>query len=153
MFGHIKYWVAKHPIFSTLGFLVLGAIGWNLSARPAERNDEPLYTVAQGPLTISVTTTGSVQSKENVILKSELEGNNTIIWVVDEGKTVKAGDLLLEFDASDIDQKRKEQEVTVISAQSAMDIAKEKLDITKDDGDTALIDAKIELELAELDLR
>ncbi|MGN0827503.1 MAG: efflux RND transporter periplasmic adaptor subunit [Kiritimatiellia bacterium] len=153
MFGHIKYWVTKHPILSTLGFLVLGAIGWNLSARPAERNDEPLYTVAQGPLTISVTTTGSVQSKENVILKSELEGNNTIIWVVDEGKTVKAGDLLLEFDASDIDQKRKEQEVTVISAQSAMDIAKEKLDITKDDGDTALIDAKIELELAELDLR
>lgn len=153
MFGWLKQLVMSRPKSLALVVLAVATLWWFAGRGTEDNRDEPLYTVARGPLTISVSTTGSVQSKDNVILKSELEGNNTVIWVVEEGKTVNAGDLLLEFDASDIDQKRKEQEVTVISTQSAMDIAKEKLDITRDDGDTALIDAKIELELAELALR
>ena len=70
--------------------------------RPKDNQDltTPTFTIAEGPLTIGITSSGSIQSRDKVTLRSELEGNNTIIWVIDEGVNVKAGDLLLEFDSA-----------------------------------------------------
>ena len=62
--------------------------------------DVPTFAVTEGPLTIGITSSGTIQSRDKVVLKSELEGNNVVIWVIDEGVNVKAGDLLLEFDSA-----------------------------------------------------
>ncbi len=71
-----------------------------LSERSGGDSDLPTFTVAEGPLTIGITCAGSVQSRDKIVLRSELEGKNTILYVVDDGVTVKAGDLLVEFDAA-----------------------------------------------------
>ena len=62
--------------------------------RPRDDGNQkvPTFTVAEGPLTIGITSSGSIQSRDKITLRSELEGNNTIIWVIDEGVNVKAGD-------------------------------------------------------------
>ena len=79
--------------------------------------DVPTFTVAEGPLTIGITSSGTIQSRDKVVLKSELEGNNVVIWVIDEGVNVKAGDLLLEFDSAALVNKRNEQEITVATTE------------------------------------
>ena len=93
--------------------------------QPANNEDQttPTFTVAEGPLTIGITSSGSIQSRDKITLRSELEGNNTIIWVVDEGVNVKAGDLLLEFDSAALVTKRNDQEINDILRLSRTGVA------------------------------
>lgn len=112
----------------------------------------PTFTVAEGPLTIGITSSGSIQSKDKVTLKSELEGHNTVIWVVEEGVNVKAGDLLVEFDAAALVDKRNEQEITVATTEGNLIIAEEKLEVTKGDCDANLLEREVTLTLAKMAL-
>ncbi len=149
----LKTLASDKRIWAACAALVIGLLVVQFFIRDKkDKGSIPLYTAESGPLTIAVTTSGSVQSRDKEVLISELEGNNTIMWVVDEGKTVKAGDLLLEFDASDLDNRRKEQEVTVINTLSNMEVTRERLEINKADGDAALLDAEVTLKLAEMDM-
>jgi len=112
----------------------------------------PTFSVQKGPLMIAVTSGGAIQSRDKVVISSELEGNNTVIWVIDEGTNVQTGDLLLEFDASDLSDKRNEQEIVVANADANLVIAEEKLGITKGDCDAALLDREVDLTLAKMAL-
>ncbi|MCL1919796.1 MAG: HlyD family efflux transporter periplasmic adaptor subunit [Kiritimatiellaeota bacterium] len=128
--------------------IVLAVVFW--TRKP---NDEtvPTAKVKEGPLSISVTSSGSIQSRDKVILTSELEGNNTVIWVVDEGVRVAAGDLLLEFNSSDLLEKHKEQEIVVANAETAVIVTDERLGIVKGDCEAALLDAEVEQKLAKME--
>lgn len=136
------------------GLILLALVGTALlaarhSRKAAEEDVVPTARVQKGPLTISVTAAGSIQSRDKICLSSELEGNNTVIWVIDEGATVKTGDLLLEFNASDLEEKAKEQEVTVVNTESGMIIAREKLAITQSENDSLILDRQSDLAEAE----
>ena len=117
-----------------------------------EEATTPTFTIAEGPLTIGITSSGSIQSKDKVTLKSELEGNNTVIWVVEEGVNVKEGDLLLEFDSAALVDKRNEQEITVATTEGNLIISEEKLEVTKGDCDANLLEREVDLTLAKMAL-
>ncbi len=123
-----------------------------LRGRKPKEPPVPVFEVQEGPLTISVTSGGSLQSRDKVVIASELEGNNTVIWVIDEGTNVQTGDLLLEFDASDLIEKRNEQEIVVANAESSLSISKEKLGITEGDCEALTIDQEVNLMLAKMAL-
>lgn len=42
-------------------------------------SEQPVFTVEKGPLTISVTEAGTIRPREQVILKSEVEGQTVIL--------------------------------------------------------------------------
>ncbi len=140
----------KKLIFAGLVAAVL--LGAWLVTRGGGKKSEPVpvFAVQQGPLTIAVTSAGSIQSRDKVVISSELEGNNTVIWVIDEGTNVQSGDLLLEFDASDLVEKRNEQEIAVANAEANLIIAQEKLGITEGDCEAALLDREVDLMLAKM---
>ena len=118
-------------------FVLLAALllFWMLGGTDDADETTPVFTVAEGPLTIGITASGSVQSRDKVVLRSELEGRNTILWVVEDGVTVKAGDLLVEFDAASLIEKRNDQEITANTAHGNLIIAEERLEVTKGDCD------------------
>ena len=120
--------------------------------RPKDDGNQkvPTFTIAEGPLTIGITSSGSIQSRDKVTLRSELEGNNTIIWVIDEGVNVKAGDLLLEFDSAALVTKRNDQEITAATAEGNLIISEEKLEVTKGDCDANLLEREVALTLAKM---
>jgi len=148
----VKQGKKKKKIF----WLVIGAVALMIASwiflRGGNQSEEeiPLFAVRKGPLTISVTSGGSIQSRDKVIIQSELEGNNTVIWVIDEGTNVQAGDLLLEFDANDLLDKRKEQEVVVANAEAAVIFSEEKLSITEGDCEAAMLDRETDKMLAKM---
>ncbi len=123
-----------------------------LRGKSAKEEDVPAFAVVEGSLTIGITSSGAIQSRDKVVLKSELEGNNTVIWVVDEGVNVKAGDLLLEFDSAALVDKRNEQEITVATTEGNLIIAEEKLEVTKGDCDANLLEREVDLTLAKMNL-
>ena len=145
--GKTKKWV-----LASLSGLAVIALFVALSGRSKKEEPIPVFAVQEGPLTISVTSGGSIQSRDKVVISSELEGVNTVIWVIDEGTNVQSGDLLLEFDASDLIEKRNEQEIVVANAESSLTIAKEKLGITAGDCEALTIDREVDLMLAKMAL-
>ncbi|MCA9448459.1 MAG: HlyD family efflux transporter periplasmic adaptor subunit [Candidatus Omnitrophica bacterium] len=108
--------------------------------------NEPFFEVKTGPLTISVSESGTIQAKEMVILKSEVEGRSTILSLVPEGTEVKKGDLLVELDASSMVDQSIAQKIAVQNATAAYVRARENLAVVENQ-------AKSDVELAELNLQ
>jgi len=84
----IKNW----PAVSFSGIVVLALITWGLisllSGKDAQSSVQN-YTVKEGPLKISITGTGTIQPKEKIIVKNEIEGSTAITYLVEEGIKVK----------------------------------------------------------------
>lgn len=120
--------------------------------KSGENGTDPLFKVVEGPLTIGITASGSVQSRDKVVLRSELEGKNTILYVVEDGVTVKNGDLLVEFDAASLVEKRNDQEITANTTHGNLIIAEEKLEVTKGDCEANLLEREVALDLAKMAL-
>jgi HlyD family secretion protein len=138
-------WIAAVALTALLVF-------WMLGGTDDADETTPVFTVAEGPLTIGITASGSVQSRDKVVLRSELEGRNTILWVVEDGVTVKAGDLLVEFDAASLIEKRNDQEITANTAHGNLIIAEERLEVTKGDCDANQLEREVTLDLAKMAL-
>jgi len=125
---------------------------WLFGGGDAADDTTPVFTVTEGPLTIGITASGSVQSRDKVILRSELEGRNTILWVVEDGVNVKTGDLLVEFDAAALVEKRNDQEITANTAHGNLIIAEERLGVTKGECEGNLLEREVTLDLAKMEL-
>lgn len=115
-------------------------------------SDIPTFQVQQGPLTISVTESGTVRPREQIILKSEVEGQTSIIYLIEEGKEVKKGDLLVELDSSSMMDTRINQQIMVYNAEAAFINARETLEVVKNQAKADIDKATLDLEFAKQDL-
>lgn len=145
-----KYITKKWLLIGSVAFCVV--LGFALLRKGHGQQEDAIPTIKaqRGPLTISVTSSGSIQSRDKVTITSELEGNNTVIWVIDEGTPVKGGDLLLEFNSSDLCEKYKEQEIVVANAEASLIISQEKLGITQNENESILLDREVDISLAKM---
>lgn len=109
--------------------------------------------VKRGPLTISLRRTGVIHHRNKIIVRSKLEGKSTVIWLIDEGEYVEAGDLLLEMDPTEYKQKKEAQDIAVIRMKAWLVNAEGVLALKKNEAREAIEDAKLDIALAELDLR
>ncbi len=112
----------------------------------------PTFPVARGPLTISVTESGTITAKDQVVIKSQVEGRATIIYLVEEGQHVNEGDLLVELDSSGLQTDLVEQEIKVQNAISAHVQAQEVLAATRLQAQADLSQAELDHEFAKQDL-
>ena len=112
----------------------------------------PLTTVQRGPLEITVSASGTIQNREQVVIKNEVEGRTTILWLVEEGKQVEKGDLLVELDASDLREKKTSQQMSVMNAEAAFVRAREDLAVTRNKAESDVAKAKLDYEFAQQDL-
>ncbi len=110
------------------------------------------FVAKRGPLTISVLESGTIKSREQIIIKNECEGRSQIIRLVPEGTRVKKGDLLFELDASQTEDERIDQEIDVQNTYAAFIDANETLAVVKNQVESDLELAKLTLEFAKQDL-
>ena len=101
--------------------------------------------VQRGPLTIDLAEDGEIKPSEQLILKSEVEGRHSIIYIIPEGSVVHKGDLLVELDVATVVDERINQEIAVTNAASALEMKREDLEIARNQ-------AASDIELAEQDL-
>lgn len=141
----------------TLTLALVGGLAWFAIARsglmsPEEGEELGGAPVQRGALRISVIERGNLKAADAVVLKSEIEGNTTILYLIPEGTQVKEGDLVCELDATQQIDRRVAQEITMRNAEAAFVKAKQNYEIQKSQNDSDIKRAEQALNFAELDL-
>lgn len=108
--------------------------------------------VKRGPLEVSITERGSLDSAANVSLISKVEGSTTIIRIVEEGTSAKEGEVLVELDSSKWRDSETQQRIVVEQAEASLKQKVEALEIQKTQNDSDIAAAVLKSELAILDL-
>jgi HlyD family secretion protein len=74
--------------------------------------------VTRGPLIITVTEDGSLESSANVDVSCELAGGGTIIWIVRDGSMVEAGQELVRLNQATIEDQLNAQKIVYEKARA-----------------------------------
>ena len=105
--------------------LIVAAIGggayWRINHSKSSKKVNLIFATAErGTFIHEVNGKGSAESAKNVDVASQVEGSATIIYLIPEGSDVKKGELLVELDSSDIDEKLDSQVVTTNSSRATL---------------------------------
>ncbi|MCC7012014.1 MAG: efflux RND transporter periplasmic adaptor subunit [Planctomycetes bacterium] len=141
-----------------IAIAVLGVGGWYVTQKTDLLRAEKAVSiegamVQRGPLRISVVERGNLKAADAVSLKSEIEGNASILFLVPEGTTVNEGDLVCELDVTALIDKRFQQEISVRNAEAGYVKAKQNYEIQKSQNESDIKKAEQKLVFAESDLR
>ena len=131
------------------GLLLLAACGDKEAAPGA---DPKLFVVKRGDLPITVTENAELQAQRETIIRSEIEGQATIIWIVPEGTQVAVGDKLVELDVSELVEKRATQAINVTDAEALWQLSQEDHRILAKDLTTKRRTAESNLTIAQMEL-
>jgi HlyD family secretion protein len=119
----------------------------------ATGNNGSTYQVAREDLVITVVEGGNLKAQKSVNIECEVEGQSTIVFLMAEGSYVKEGDLLVELDSSDLEERFTQQEISYESAKASKIQAEENLKIQKSQNESDIKSAELNLEFAEKDLK
>lgn len=114
--------------------------------------EQLVFEAKQGPLTISVSESGTIKSREQIILKNEVEGRTTILFLIPEGTKVKKGELLVELDASKLEDGKVDQEIRVQNAEAEYIRYRENLEVAKNQAQSDIDKAELKFRFAKEDL-
>lgn len=132
------------------------AVAWGATRGGWFRGNEELElagaTVRRGDLLISELVRGNLEAKDSIVLRSEIERETTILFLVEEGTRVKEGDLVAELDVSELADREVAQEIEVKSAEAQFTKAREQYEIQEIQNETDMAQVRLDLELAEMDL-
>lgn len=138
------------------GLAASGALLWRETFFPARKDQTQLVfeTVKRGPLEITLTERGSLESANNVVLTCQVRGagGTSILKIVDEGQRVKKDQVLVELDSSRLRNAAAVQQIIVEKAVATLKNAEKNFEIQKTQNDSDVAAAKLKLDLARLDL-
>jgi len=107
--------------------------------------------VEKRTLVISVVQRGNLASKDAVSVKSEIEGQATILSLIEEGKIVEPGDLLVELDVADLRDRRVAQDIALQNAEASFVKARAQFEIQESQNKSDIEAADRKLLFAEKD--
>ena len=141
------------PAILVVAVLAAGGLGtaW-LRAGGDGASHGPVTEVRRGNLTISVTESGTLRHRDQRIVSNEVEGRTTILWIIDEGTEVEEGDLLVELDSSDLEDRLVEREISVQNARAAFIRAEQDLAVTHSRTESEIEEQALRYRFAKLDL-
>jgi HlyD family secretion protein len=107
--------------------------------------------VERKTLVISVVQAGNLAAKDSVSVKSEVEGQTTILSLIAEGTFVKPGDLLAELDVSELRERKVAQEISVQNAEASYVKARAQFEIQESQNQSDIEAAERKLLFAKKD--
>lgn len=163
--GRIGRWLSTHYRWIATGTLAAGllAYGWTTDWFPSSNSVSVAslvtYEVKPKDLPVTVIERGSLDSQVNLQVHCEVDDvrsdgiNGTpIVWVITNGSSVSKGDLICELDASAIRAELDEQILGTEESRSLHIQAEANLENQVIQNQTAEDKAKLDVELARLEL-
>jgi len=132
--------------------VILFVSGQIFKGKSGESTNGPTYQVKRGPLTISFVESGTIKARDQIIIKNEVEGRTSVISLIPEGTRVKKGDLLVELDASSLEDEKIDQEIRVQNAEASYIGSKENLAVVENQAKSDVDLAKLNFEFAKQDM-
>jgi HlyD family secretion protein len=136
----------------SIGLLALTMAAGCRDESGASGSRPDLYTVARGDLRITVREAGDLRALRETRIRSDVEGQSTLIFLVPEGTRVKQGDKLAELDASSLIDRRSNQRITVERAKAALVNAQQNVEILEKELLAEAASARSKLEIAQIAL-
>ena len=140
-------------------FFVVIAITLLMTGGSSNNNNQQMGTfiVREGDLTISVTESGSLKARNAVDIKSEVEGQATIISIVKEGTYIKPEDvnnkILVELDSSGVRERLTQQEITFANTKSSYTDANQAYLIQQKQNESDISQGQLDRQFALIDLQ
>ncbi len=110
------------------------------------------YKVTRGDLRISVVESGNLKAKKSVEIECDVEGRATIVYLIPEGTFVKEGELLVELDSSDLEERLTTQEISYESAKASLVQAEENLKIQDSQNTSDILAGELAVRFAQNEL-
>lgn len=133
----------------------VGALSWSkFSPRDEEPTNLVFEPVKKGPLEISITERGNLESANNVTLVCMVEGEagTGILKISEEGTLVKKDEVLVELDRSKLTNDATAQQIVVEQASANLKTAEKNVEIQETQNESDIAAAELKLTLAQLDL-
>ena len=115
--------------------------------------DVAVFIAKRGPLTINVSQSGTITYRDLVEIKCEVYGGTQILWLIPEATEVKEGDLLVELDASQMEDAKVQQQIVLLNSEAALVRTRENLAVTISQGESDISQAEQTCRFALLDLK
>lgn len=148
-----RHWI----ILMTVAAIAIATIGLTRPwAGPAAESTSTFFVIAKRDLDITVLESGSVKALKKLEIKSEVEGNTTILSLIPEGIYLTEEDVanrrvLVELDSSSIRDKITQQEITLQSAQASYTQAKESYDIQVNQNESNIKTGELDVKFSRMD--
>lgn len=128
------------------------------SGSTTSNQNSATFPARRDNLVITVTESGSIKARNTVDVKSELEGQATIISIVPEGtyiteEDVKNGKMLVELDASNLTEQITQRQIDFSSAEASYADAKESYDIQVKQNESDITAAELKVRFAMMDFQ
>jgi len=101
-------WTAAAVVLVT----ALALVEVRLTGSPTTVSQTPIFIVKRGPLTVDIVESGTINAREQIIIKNEVEGKTSIIYLIPEGTQVKKGEYPNEFKKAEAEITLAEEELT-----------------------------------------
>lgn len=120
---------------AAIAVITLIVVGVRRSMPETSTPTQLTHTIQRGDLKVTAIETGTLESSNNVEVRSKVWGWKTVNWVIESGTDVKKGDLLVELDDSEMEKKVDEAKINlhdtkadVITAESNVSVADKSID-------------------------
>lgn len=133
--------------------LILTQFDWTGSDEKTDLpRDEALFTVVQDLLKITIAEDGYLKAKRSVNLKPKFRRGATITWLIEEGSEVKEGDVLVEFEKTEVQTQIDDLENSLLQYETELEAVKAELAIQERDNSASLEKAELSLQMSEMTL-
>ena len=143
-------WIAVALVFG-----VAASSRWLVSGKAEAADSTPTTSrcrVARGALRVTIEENGYLTAKDNVKITPKFKGQGTITVLVEEGKEVVPGDVLIEFDKTQLETQISELENSLVQYEIEREAAKANLEIQERDNQATIEKAELGLQMAKLTL-
>lgn len=148
-------WLIAVAALVGLGVLAVATLSGAGADEPTEMNLDgsiEWFRVQPRSFELSVTESGDLDALDRLEIKSKVEGRPEIIFLIEEGSTVKAGDILVRLDSDELRTKIEEATLKVQAARTDEIFARRGLEIERNEARSRQAVAEVNLALAELEL-
>ncbi len=133
-----------------LGGASVATLSWNSAEAPAKSDQ---FVVARRSFDITASGNGELRARKQTTIRSMLEQQCAIVEIIPEGSRVNKGDILVRLNSDDIQKRLDDDMLQLESARSDMISADNAYQIQISDNDSATRQAKLKVEIAELELQ
>lgn len=147
----------KRVLWLTLAVLLLGTAAalwaWSHRTRSLDTSKLSATAVKRGDMLVSVIEGGAINAVSDVTVNCEVRGQSRIVRLVSEGRIVKKGDVLVELDTSQLDDRLAQAQLAGEAALAANSQAETELQIVTSQNASNIRDAEFNLDYARNDLQ
>ena len=119
--GSKRYrWLGRIALGGTVAVAALVSFALSSGGRGAPAVDAKIVRVERGELVKTLVAEGAIESSEKVVIKCDIPGGSTLLWIIEDGSQVKAGDELARLDSSLLDEQVSAQTILVEQAKAAL---------------------------------